>query len=93
MVGCPGAFDTDDACVVASCDSCRGVSDQTAKQVTRLCQCRGRNVSESATDSSERIAADWKLGEVDKQHLNFKDIIFTLPVSRKPWSVQPVYFT
>merc|ERR1712238_20971 len=81
MVGCRGAFDANDKCVMASYDGCRGVSDETTKKVTWLCKCRGRKVSESAKNLSERIVADWKLGEVDQQNSEFKDTIFTLPVS------------
>ena len=81
MSGCRGAFDDSDKCVMASCDGCRGVSGEAAKKVARMCKCRGRKVSESAKDLSERIVADWKLGEVDQQNPEFEDIIFTLPVS------------
>ena len=81
MAGCPGAFDTNDACCMAPCNIWRGVSGQKTKQFTQLCQCQGRKVLESATDLSEIIVADWKLGEVDTQNPDFKDIIFILPVS------------
>ena len=81
MSGCRGAFDASDKCVLASCDGCRGVSDEAEKKVARLCKCQGRKVSESAKDLSERIVADWKLGEVDQKNLEFKDIFFTLLVS------------
>ena len=73
MAGCRGAFDANNKCVMALCDGRRGVLDEAAKKVVRLCKCRGRKVSESAKDLSERIVADWKLGEVDQQNPEFKD--------------------
>ena len=67
MAGCRGAFDVSDKCVMASCDGCRGVLDEAENKVARLCKCQGRKVSESAKDLSERIVADWKLGEADQK--------------------------
>jgi len=81
MVWRPGAFDTNDTCIMASCNSCRGVFVQTAKQFTLLCHCQGGKVLELAAGFSKRIIADWKLGEVDKQNPDFKNTYFTLPVS------------
>ena len=40
MVGCPGAFDTNYAHVMASCNICCGVSGENAKQFTQLCWCQ-----------------------------------------------------
>ena len=46
-----------------------------------MCKCRGRTSTKTAKDLSDDIVNDWKLGKVNKDDPNFRDMIFSLPVS------------
>ena len=71
-------------CVVAVCLSFLCVSNNRRQRRSGSCLCRGPDVSVSVKDLSDRIIADWQLGKVDNNHLEFEDLIFALPVTCVP---------
>ena len=81
MSGCGNAFDPEGTCVVAGCDSCIKNVDSGNHTREKICKCRGRRVTMSAKELSDRIENDWSLREVDTSNPDFEDLIFALPVS------------
>ena len=77
MTACRNAFDLNEKCIVAKCSNCITCDDRCAK----VCKCRGRTSTKTAKDLSDDIVNDWKLGKVNKDDPNFRDMIFSWPVS------------
>ena len=65
MSGCGNAFNPEETCVVDGCNSCIKNVDSCNHRCVKSCRCRGRRVTISSKELSDRIENDWSLGEVD----------------------------
>ena len=66
--------------MIAICNNCRDASGGERRRGAGGCKCLRHMTSESVTDLSERIVADWNLGIADTTNPEWEDLIFALPV-------------